>query len=110
MRTSSSRHGRGRRTAVNAVAAIAVMATGAALLTGCGSDGDNGKAKGDGAAGGGSGEQITLRIGTFGSFGYDDATGAKLYAEYTKAHPNIKIEESNVADGQKYWDTLKLRL
>ncbi|MYT20871.1 carbohydrate ABC transporter substrate-binding protein, partial [Streptomyces sp. SID7760] len=77
----------------------------AALLTGCGGDGDEGK--GGGAADGG---QITLRIGTFGSFGYDDATGAKLYAEYTKAHPNIKIEESNVADAQKYWDTLKLRL
>ncbi|MET9883166.1 ABC transporter substrate-binding protein [Streptomyces sp. NPDC006430] len=107
MRSSSSRHGRGRgrRTLIHAVAAVAVVATGTALLTGCGGDGDQGK--GDGAAGG---EQITLRIGTFGSFGYDDATGAKLYAEYTKAHPNIKIEESNVADGQKYWDTLKLRL
>lgn len=105
MRTSSSRRGRGRRTVINAVAAVVVVATGTALLTGCGGDSDEGK--GDGAAGS---EQITLRIGTFGSFGYDDATGAKLYAEYTKAHPNIKIEESNVADGQKYWDTLKLRL
>ncbi|THA39898.1 ABC transporter substrate-binding protein [Streptomyces sp. A1547] len=105
MRTPSSRHGRGRRTAINAIAAVAVVATGTALLTGCG--GDSATGKGDGAA---DGEQITLRIGTYGSFGYDDATGAKLYAEYTKAHPNIKIEESNVADGQKYWDTLKLRL
>ncbi|MFJ4775663.1 ABC transporter substrate-binding protein [Streptomyces sp. NPDC088762] len=105
MRTSSSRRGRGRRTVIKVVAAVAVVSAGTALLTGCGGDSDNGK--GDGAAGG---EQITLRIGTFGSFGYDDATGAKLYAEYTKTHPNIKIEESNVADGQKYWDTLKLRL
>ncbi|KPI02780.1 hypothetical protein OV450_4561 [Actinobacteria bacterium OV450] len=105
MRTSSSRRGRGRRTVINLVATVAVVSTGAALLTGCGGDSDHGK--GDGAA---AGEQVTLRIGTFGSFGYDDATGAKLYAEYTKTHPNIKIEESNVADGQKYWDTLKLRL
>ncbi|MFC7928402.1 ABC transporter substrate-binding protein [Streptomyces cinereoruber] len=96
MRTSSSR--RGRRTAV---AAVAVVMTGTSLLTGCGSDGD------DGAKSGGT---ITLRVGTFGSFGYDDKTGAKLYAEYEKTHPGIKIEESNVADGQKYWDTLKLRL
>ncbi|MBD0708246.1 MULTISPECIES: ABC transporter substrate-binding protein [unclassified Streptomyces] len=95
MRTSRSR--RGRRAAISAVA---VVVTGTTLLTGCGSDGDD--AKGDG--------RITLRVGTFGSFGYDDKTGAKLYAEYEKAHPNIKIEESNVADGQKYWDTLKLRL
>ncbi|MFF6868356.1 ABC transporter substrate-binding protein [Streptomyces sp. NPDC007910] len=96
MRTSSSR--RGRRTAI---AAVAVAVTGTTLLTGCGSDGD------DDAESGGT---ITLRVGTFGSFGYDDKTGAKLYAEYEKTHPGIKIEESNVADGQKYWDTLKLRL
>ncbi|MFC7976238.1 ABC transporter substrate-binding protein [Streptomyces cinereoruber] len=95
MRTSSSR--RGRRTAV---AAVAVVMTGTSLLTGCGSDDDDAK----------SGGTITLRVGTFGSFGYDDKTGAKLYAEYEKTHPGIKIEESNVADGQKYWDTLKLRL
>ncbi|MEU7071265.1 ABC transporter substrate-binding protein [Streptomyces narbonensis] len=99
MRTSSSR--RGRRAAI---AAVAVVVTGTTLLTGCGSDSDDG---GGDAQGGG---KITLRVGTFGSFGYDNKTGAKLYAEYEKAHPNIKIEETNVSDGQKYWDTLKLRL
>ncbi|MGW9038866.1 extracellular solute-binding protein, partial [Streptomyces sp. NPDC055721] len=98
MRTSSSR--RGRRAAI---AAVAVVVTGTTLLTGCGSDSDDG---GDAQGGG----KITLRVGTFGSFGYDDKTGAKLYAEYEKSHPNIKIEETNVSDGQKYWDTLKLRL
>ncbi|MCX4984854.1 ABC transporter substrate-binding protein [Streptomyces sp. NBC_00572] len=102
MRTSSSR--RGRRAAI---AAVAVVVTGTTLLTGCGSDDDNG---GTGGGGGQSTEKITLRIGTFGSFGYDNKTGAKLYAEYERLHPNIKIEESNVSDGQKYWDTLKLRL
>ncbi|MFB7511902.1 MULTISPECIES: ABC transporter substrate-binding protein [unclassified Streptomyces] len=101
MRTSSSR--RGRRTAIAAVAAVV---TGSVLLTGCGSDGDD-DAAGNGGSGGG---KITLRVGTFGSFGYDNKTGAKLYAEYEKSHPNIKIEETNVSDGQKYWDTLKLRL
>ncbi|WP_309055146.1 ABC transporter substrate-binding protein [Streptomyces sp.] len=98
MRTSSSR--RGRRPLITAVAAAV---TGTVLLSGCGSDGDD-------AAAGKDGGTITLRVGTFGSFGYDDKTGAKLYAEYERLHPNIKIEESNVADGQKYWDTLKLRL
>ncbi|WP_031008014.1 ABC transporter substrate-binding protein [Streptomyces sp. NRRL F-5727] len=97
MRTSSSR--RGRRTAAAAVAAVV---TGTVLLTGCGSDTDD--------EGGKDGGKITLRVGTFGSFGYDNKTGAKLYAEYERLHPNIKIEESNVSDGQKYWDTLKLRL
>ncbi|MFF8600134.1 ABC transporter substrate-binding protein [Streptomyces sp. NPDC015232] len=101
MRTSSSRRapGRARRTAL---AATAALVTGTALLTGCGDGGDGG----DSADGG----TITLRIGTYGSFGYDNKTGAKLYAEYEKSHPGIKIVESNVADGQKYWDTLKLRL
>ncbi|GAA3905532.1 extracellular solute-binding protein [Streptomyces gulbargensis] len=98
MRTSSSR--RGRRPLITAVAAAV---TGTVLLSGCGGDGDD-------AAAGKDGGTITLRVGTFGSFGYDDKTGAKLYAEYERLHPNIKIEESNVADGQKYWDTLKLRL
>ncbi|MFF2774328.1 ABC transporter substrate-binding protein [Streptomyces sp. NPDC058052] len=97
MRTSSSR--RGRRTAAAAVAAVV---TGTVLLTGCGSDKDDEAGK--------DGGKITLRVGTFGSFGYDNKTGAKLYAEYERLHPNIKIEESNVSDGQKYWDTLKLRL
>ncbi|GAA4918562.1 ABC transporter substrate-binding protein [Streptomyces coeruleoprunus] len=97
--TTTPGAGRRRRTAL-AATALAACAT---LLAGC--------ADGDGGSGtGGGDEQITLRIGTFGSFGYDNEKGAKLYAEYEKLHPNIKIVESNVADGQKYWDTLKLRL
>ncbi|MFF8842296.1 ABC transporter substrate-binding protein [Streptomyces sp. NPDC015127] len=86
-----------------AVAVVAALAAGAVLVTGCSSDGS-------GSGGTAGGEQITLRIGTFGSFGYDNEKGAKLYAEYEKLNPHIKIVESNVADGQKYWDTLKLRL
>ena len=80
MRTSSSR--RGRRAAI---AAVAVVVTGTTLLTGCGSDSDNGS--GGDAQGGGT---ITLRVGTFGSFGYDNKTGAKLYAEYEKSHPTSR--------------------
>ncbi|MFG2334135.1 ABC transporter substrate-binding protein [Streptomyces sp. NPDC048604] len=89
-------------TVTRTTAALAALAAGTALLSGCGSSDDGDNAGADG--------RITLRIGTFGSFGYDDKTGAKLYAEYERLHPNIKIVESNVADGQKYWDTLKLRL
>ncbi|MFF7178548.1 extracellular solute-binding protein [Streptomyces sp. NPDC008121] len=89
------------RTSRTRTAMVAGLAACTVLLTGCG-DGGSDEASGDG--------KITLRIGTFGSFGYDDKTGAKLYAEYEKTHPGIEIVESNVADGQKYWDTLKLRL
>ncbi|ALC20180.1 ABC transporter substrate-binding protein [Streptomyces pristinaespiralis] len=74
------------------------------LVTGCGGSGGE---EGDDGSGGGT---ITLRVGTFGSFGFDNKTGAKLYAEYEKLNPGIKIEETNVADGQKYWDAMKLRL
>ncbi|MBT2403132.1 MULTISPECIES: ABC transporter substrate-binding protein [unclassified Streptomyces] len=105
MRTSSSTRGRRTRSRRNAVAAVAGLATCAVLVTGCDSGGDGGTGKGEDGN-----KQVTLRIGTFGSFGYDNTTGAKLYAEYERLHPNIKIIESNVADGQKYWDTLKLRL
>ncbi|MEU6851512.1 ABC transporter substrate-binding protein [Actinacidiphila alni] len=101
MRTS----GRTRRTAVIAVAGLATCAT---LITGCSSDSKD-DAKGDSGKSS-SGEQITLHIGDFGSFGYDDKTGAKLFSEYERLHPNIKIVEDNVSDGQQYWDSLKLHL
>ncbi|KJY30609.1 extracellular solute-binding protein [Streptomyces sp. NRRL S-495] len=96
--TATATTARGRR-----LTALTALAASTALLAACSSSGSGTKADG------GSGT-VTLRIGTFGSFGYDNDTGAKLYAEYEKLHPGIKIVESNVADGQKYWDTLKLRL
>ncbi len=71
-----------RRTALVAAAA----STTALVLAGCaGSGGD---------ASGGSDEDITLTITTFGTFGYDD-----LYAEYEEAHPNITIEATNIDTG-----------
>ncbi|SDO06537.1 ABC transporter substrate-binding protein [Actinacidiphila guanduensis] len=97
MRTS----GRTRRTAAIAVAGLAACAT---LITGCSS---NSK---DDSKGSSSNEQITLRIGDFGSFGYDDKTGAKLFAEYHRLHPNITIKEDNVSDSGAYWNSLKLHL
>ncbi|MCL2550948.1 MAG: ABC transporter substrate-binding protein [Actinomycetia bacterium] len=100
MRTS----GRTRKAAVIAVAGLATCAT---LITGCSSS-DNSGSKGGSSSS--SNEQITLHIGDFGSFGYDDKTGAKLFSEYEALHPNIKIVEDNVSDGQQYWDSLKLHL
>ncbi len=97
MRTS----GRTRKAAVIAVAGLAACAT---LITGCSS---NSK---DDSKGSSSDEQITLRIGDFGSFGYDDKTGAKLFSEYHKLHPNITVKEDNVSDSGAYWNALKLHL
>jgi cellobiose transport system substrate-binding protein len=72
-----------RRTAVGA-AVLASSATIALVLSGC-------------AAGGGeedSNEPITLTITTFGTMGID-----ANYDAYEKAHPNITIEATNLADG-----------
>ncbi|MEW1860127.1 extracellular solute-binding protein [Streptomyces sp. NBC_00669] len=97
MRTS----GRTRKAAVIAVAGLAACAT---LITGCSS---NSK---DDSKGSSSNEKITLRIGDYGAFGYDDKTGAKLFAEYHKLHPNITVKEDNVSDSGVYWNSLKLHL
>lgn len=104
MRTS----GRTRKAAVIAVAGLAACAT---LITGCSSDSkDDSKGSGDSSSSASSNEKITLHVGDFGSFGYDNEKGAALYAEYQKLHPNITIVEDNVSDGQQYWDKLKLHL
>jgi cellobiose transport system substrate-binding protein len=100
MRTS----GRTRKAAVIAVAGIATCAT---LITGCSSNSNN-DSKGGGSSD--ANQKITLHIGDFGSFGYDDKTGAALFSEYHKLHPNITVVEDNTSNGQQYWDTLKLHL
>ncbi|MFD6416029.1 ABC transporter substrate-binding protein [Streptomyces sp. NPDC060194] len=86
-----------------------VLAAAAALVAGCSASSNDGADDGEGGGTTGA-KKVTLRVGTFGSFGYDNENGAKLYAEYEKLHPNVKIVESNVSDGQKYWDALKLRM
>jgi cellobiose transport system substrate-binding protein len=54
-------------------------------------------------------QQITLRVGDFGTFGYN-AKGANLFAEYEKLHPNIKIVEDNNSNEQNYWGAVQSRL
>jgi cellobiose transport system substrate-binding protein len=103
MRTS----GRTRKAAVIAVAGLAACAT---LITGCSSDSKDSGSGGGGDKAASTTEKITLRIGDYGSFGYDDKTGAKLFAEYHQLHPNITIKEDNVSDSTQYWNALKLHL
>ncbi|GAB6901718.1 ABC transporter substrate-binding protein [Kineosporia succinea] len=75
-----------------AVAAVAGLAL---TMAACGSDeGDSG-----------SDEQITLKVSTFGTFGYD-----ALYKEYEASHPNVKIVESNEGDLGKYTNALTQRI
>ncbi len=48
---------------------------------------------------------ITLTVATFNEFGYDD-----LYAEYTKAHPNITITPKKAATTNEARDNMNTRL
>ncbi|WP_329117639.1 ABC transporter substrate-binding protein [Streptomyces sp. NBC_01465] len=100
MRISGNSHRSARRTALASAAGLAAISL---LTSACSASDDDG---GSSSAGG----KITLHVGTFNAFGFDNVKGAKLYAEYEKSHPNIKIVEDNVQDGQQYWDTLKLRM
>ena len=68
------------------VPAAAIIAT-AALTAACG--GDSGSASSD--------AKVTLRVSTFGKFGYTD-----LYKQYMKSHPNVTVVETAEGDLGKY--------
>src|SRR5689334_1680766 len=70
------------------VPAAAVIAT-AALTAACGGD--------SGSSSSSSGAKVTLRVSTFGKFGYTD-----LYKAYMKAHPNVTVVETAEGDLGKY--------
>ncbi len=77
--------------AVVAVAGIALT------MAACGSDDEGGDAGSDG--------QVTLKVSTFGRFGYEE-----LFKKYQADNPNIKIVESNEGDLGKYTNALTQRI
>ena len=90
-------------------AAIALLVSGALLATGCSSSksstSSNSTTGGSGSSD--SGQQITLKVGLFGTFNYKEGG---LYDEYMKLHPNIKIVEDSVEDEGKYYPALLTHL
>ena len=52
---------------------------------------------GDGGSGSAGKEKVTLRVSTFGKFGYTD-----LYKQYMKDHPNVTVVETAEGDLGKY--------
>lgn len=87
------------RSTTLAVRLGAVVLTGA-LLAACGSSSDGASADGAGGA-------VTITVDLFGSFGYKEAG---LYAEYEKAHPGVKIKQTDTEDEADYWKSLQTRL
>lgn len=84
-------HSRRGRSAAGAAVALAL------LTAGCSSGGESG----------GDSDQITLTMGLYGTFGYEEAG---LYDEYMKQNPNIKIEQTVVAQSGAYYQALQTRL
>ncbi|MGR8010407.1 ABC transporter substrate-binding protein [Streptomyces hypolithicus] len=89
-----------------AVVAVAVVALGAGLLGGCAEDGDE---TGGGSPGGTKDTKgrTTIRIGTFGVFGYKQAG---LYDEYMKLNPKIAIQEDVTERVDTYYPELLTHL
>ncbi|MFC1419106.1 ABC transporter substrate-binding protein [Streptacidiphilus cavernicola] len=98
MRTSHT--GRSGARIRRAAVATTALAASTLLLAACGSSGSGSATGGGSSAAGGT---ITLKVGDFGTFGYNEK-GADLYAAYMKLHPNIKIVEDNNSNEQNYWN------
>lgn len=53
-----------------------------------------------------SNEKVELTVATFNEFGYTDA----MFAEYTKAHPNVTIKQKKAGKSQEAHDNIITRL
>lgn len=78
-----------------AVGLTAALASG--LLAACGGDSDSG----DGP------EEITLNVGVFGEFGFQEAG---LYEEYEELNPHITIQQDSIQENRDYVAQLLTRL
>jgi cellobiose transport system substrate-binding protein len=75
----------------------------AVIVVGCGGGDEDSEA----AGGGNGGEAVTLTLGLFGTFGYEEAG---LYDEYMRLHPNVTIEETSIEFEQDYYQALQTHL
>ncbi len=100
-----------RRTSLGrrlAASSMAVTATTALLLAGCGSGSSTGSNAAPTSAGPcGTDADTTLTVGLFGTFGFKENG---LWDEYKKVCPNITINEDVVEQSADYWTRLKTRL
>ncbi|MEU8526568.1 MULTISPECIES: ABC transporter substrate-binding protein [Streptomyces] len=80
-----------------------VAALGAALLGGCAEDPGGGGAGGGGTGGG----PVTLTVGVFGAFGFEEAG---LYDAYTRLHPEVTIRQTSIERNENYHSQLLAHL
>ena len=86
---------------------LILLATVALLLVGCGGDDDDDSADAAGTGATESAEPVTLTVGLFGTFGFEEAG---LYDEYERLHPNVTIEETSIEFEQDYYQALQTHL
>jgi cellobiose transport system substrate-binding protein len=101
-----------RRTTTNrrrpVASLVALAATGAIVLAGCGGNGSSASTAAPADAGPcGTTDDTTLTVGLFGTFGFKEAG---LWDAYKKVCPNITIKEDTVEQSADYWTRLKTRL
>src|SRR4249919_531650 len=87
---------------------VALAATGAIVLAGCGGNGSSASTAAPADAGPcGTTDPTTVTVGLFGTFGFKEAG---LWDAYKKVCPNITIKEDTVEQSADYWTRLKTRL
>jgi ABC-type glycerol-3-phosphate transport system substrate-binding protein len=84
------------RRSAHRLTTLGVVATlGAGLLSGCAQDGGSSDSAGDG--------EITLSVGVFGVFGYEEAG---LYDEYERLNPGVTIQQNSTEQNADYYPAL----
>jgi len=87
-----------RRAGRKGVALIGAMTAAMLLVSACSSSNSPST---------GSGDQVTLKVRLFGTFGYKEAG---LFTKYESQHPNIKIDYTTVEQEATYWTALQTSL
>jgi cellobiose transport system substrate-binding protein len=91
-------------TVVPALAAAVLLAL---VAAGCGGSDDDEPAGAEAASAETTNEPVTLTVGLFGTFGFEEAG---LYDEYMKLHPNVTIKETSIEFEQDYYQALQTHL
>ncbi|PPK94292.1 cellobiose transport system substrate-binding protein [Kineococcus xinjiangensis] len=94
-----------RSTKKTTIASLAVMVSGALLLSSCGSS-DAGSSEASESSAGGEGKTV-LTVSLFGTMGFEESG---LFDEYEKQNPNIDIKYESTQGETKYWPALQTKL